>query len=179
MTLATLASDTTEPFFLLDHDARRVLHPQERAVHVDVEHPPHLGGAHVPDVRHLASRDAGVVDHNVQRTEPRRRRVHSAAHLLLDRDVAVDEHDALTVASEGVAQLLAGVVLDVRDADLGAVLLEEAYDEFAHAIGAAGDQGDHPFQPAIQKDIFCYRNRCRLVSARTVVSRYQQGSCRG
>jgi hypothetical protein len=90
-------------------------------VHVDVEHPPHLGGVHVPDVRHLVARDAGVVDHDVQRAEPRRRRVHGAAHLLLDRDVAVDEHDALAVASEGVAQLLAGVVLDVRDADLGGV----------------------------------------------------------
>jgi hypothetical protein len=135
-----------------DHDARRVLHPKEHAVHVDVEHPPHLDGVHVPDVCHLVARDAGIVDHDVQAAEPLRRRVDGVAHFVLDRHVAVDKHDILAVASEGIAQLLARIILDVSDADLGAMLPEEANDGFTDAGGTAGDQGNLPFQPVIKKE---------------------------
>nr|ACR38015.1 unknown [Zea mays] len=129
-----------------DHSARRVLHPQEHAVHVDVEHPARLREVHVADVRHLGARHAGVVHHHVQRAEPLRRSVHGAAHVLLRRHVAVDEHGALRVTSQGVAQLLPSLILDVRDADLGAVLHEEANDGLTDAGGATSDEGHLPFQ---------------------------------
>jgi hypothetical protein len=103
---------------------------------------------------HLVACDINIVDHDVQFAKPRCCLVHGATHLLLDRDVVVDEHDVLAVASEGIAQLLAGDVLDVRVADLGTVLLEEVYDGFTNAIDAASDQGALPLQHVIQKDFF-------------------------
>ena len=78
----------------------------------------------------LHARDAGVVHHDAQRAEPLGRRVDGGAHDLLDRDVAVDEHSHVAAAHQGVAQLLAGLVLDVRDADLSAMLPEVANDGF-------------------------------------------------
>jgi hypothetical protein len=63
----------------------------------------------------------------------------------------VDEHDVLV--SEGVAQPLAGLVLDVRDADFGAMLSEKANDGFTDTGGTTGDEGDLPFQPVLQKEI--------------------------
>jgi len=102
-----------------NHGARRVLHQEERAVHVDAEHLARIGEKSTLRMSvAFVARDAGVVHHDVQRAG---RRVDGGARVLLDRDVAVDEHGHVA-AAQGVAQLLAGLVLDVRDADLGAML---------------------------------------------------------
>ena len=88
-------------------------------MHVDAEHLARIGEKSTLRMSvAFVARDAGVVHHDVQRAG---RRVDGGARVLLDRDVAVDEHGHVA-AAQGVAQLLAGLVLDVRDADLGAML---------------------------------------------------------
>ena len=85
--------------------------------------------------------DAGVVEHAVQASEVRERRVEHRLHLGLVGDVGPDEADPVAVAGVGGGRERAlGVrFVDVRDHHLRA-FAQEAQRRFgADAVGAAGD----------------------------------------
>lgn len=128
------------------HDPRRVLGAQERSDEVDGQHALEVLLGALSDVVARRSADAGVVEHDVQRTEPGHGMVHGRRDVVLDGDVAV--HVAGGVGSQLGAEAGARLVLDVRHNEARAVLHEEPRRALPDAAGAAGDQRYLAVQPA-------------------------------
>ena len=97
------------------HHPRRVLGTQERAHHVEGHHALQLLLGAVPDAQAQRAGDAGVVEHDVQRPEPRHGVVHGGGDVGLVGHVAV--HVAGVLRAELGAEARAELVLDVGDHD--------------------------------------------------------------
>jgi hypothetical protein len=127
---------------------------------------------------HLVACDINIVDHDVQFAKPRCCLVHGATHLLLDRDVVVDEHDVLLSPPRASHSCWPATSLMSVLQTLAPCSLKRCMMDSPMPLTPPVTRAPFPYNMSSRR-IFFYRNRCRLVSTRTVVSRYQQGSCRG
>ena len=115
-----------EPGALLEHVGERGLAAQVDAGQVHLLHPPPGVEVGVQDRVVLRRRDAGVVERDVDRAVGVLRGLEQRVDLLLVGHVDLDEGREVG-AAELAHQLVAALLVDVADDDLGA-LLDEALD---------------------------------------------------
>ena len=125
---------------LRDHLLGGDLGAEERALQVDRHHPVVFGLGGVE--RRGAGFDAGVVDHHVEATELRHRRVDQRLKLVDAADVGVDADRLLAERGDLALQRFGRRgVDDVVDDNVGARLGEAERNRLADPAVAAGDDG--------------------------------------